>query len=159
MTLDPENIRATLAGLGQKGLTKGDLGETALLLASLSHPEIQLDPYRDHLAALATTAKQTIEDNPEAALRRAIAVEFGYDGDQSTYDDLQNANLIRVIDRRKEPAGRSWHSLYRNSPNARARDMRPEFSRPLSDPTAMEEWTRHCRSFQWWNQPERPSHA
>ena len=101
MTLDPENTRATLAGLGQKGLTKGDLGETALLLASLGHPEIQLDPYRDHLAALAKTAKQAIDDNPEAALRRAIAVEFGYDGDQNTYDDLQNANLIRVIDRRK----------------------------------------------------------
>jgi regulator of sirC expression with transglutaminase-like and TPR domain len=36
-----------------------------------------------------------------AALNRTIHARYGYEGDSATYDDLQNANLIRVIDRRK----------------------------------------------------------
>ncbi len=34
-------------------------------------------------------------------LSRVIAGTFSYQGDRQTYDDLQNANLMRVIDRRK----------------------------------------------------------
>ena len=30
-----------------------------------------------------------------------ILLKYGYSGDELTYDDLQNANLIRVVDRRK----------------------------------------------------------
>lgn len=35
------------------------------------------------------------------ALSRVLHDEFGYAGDRQSYDDLQNANLMRVIDRRK----------------------------------------------------------
>jgi regulator of sirC expression with transglutaminase-like and TPR domain len=35
------------------------------------------------------------------ALIQVIADDLGYRGDELTYDDLQNANLMRVIDRRK----------------------------------------------------------
>jgi regulator of sirC expression with transglutaminase-like and TPR domain len=35
------------------------------------------------------------------ALNEIILLKHGYSGDELTYDDLQNANLIRVIDRRK----------------------------------------------------------
>jgi regulator of sirC expression with transglutaminase-like and TPR domain len=34
-------------------------------------------------------------------LSKVLAGSFGYQGDRVTYDDLQNANLMRVIDRRK----------------------------------------------------------
>jgi regulator of sirC expression with transglutaminase-like and TPR domain len=34
-------------------------------------------------------------------LRDVILGKYGYEGDTLTYDDLQNANLMRVIDRRK----------------------------------------------------------
>ena len=36
-----------------------------------------------------------------AALSAVIAGAFRYQGDEDTYDDLDNANLMRVIDRRK----------------------------------------------------------
>jgi len=36
-----------------------------------------------------------------AALTQVMAEEHGYGGDRQHYDDLQNANLIRVIDRRR----------------------------------------------------------
>ena len=35
------------------------------------------------------------------ALNEIILLKYGYCGDELTYDDLQNANLMRVIDRRK----------------------------------------------------------
>ena len=37
---------------------------------------------------------------PEA-LAEVIARSYGYRGDSETYDDLQNADLVRVIERRK----------------------------------------------------------
>ena len=39
------------------------------------------------------------------ALNEIILLKYGYSGDELTYDDLQNANLMRVIDRRKGLAG------------------------------------------------------
>lgn len=36
-----------------------------------------------------------------AALKHIIADKYEYEGDADTYDDLQNVNLIRVIERRK----------------------------------------------------------
>src|SRR6266545_3413645 len=35
------------------------------------------------------------------ALNEIILLKHGYSGDELTYDDLQNANLMRVVDRRK----------------------------------------------------------
>jgi regulator of sirC expression with transglutaminase-like and TPR domain len=35
------------------------------------------------------------------ALNEVILLKYGYSGDELTYDDLQNANLMRVVDRRK----------------------------------------------------------
>ena len=35
------------------------------------------------------------------ALNEIILLKHGYSGDELTYDDLQNANLMRVMDRRK----------------------------------------------------------
>lgn len=101
MVPDPESTRDTLAGFGAVGLTGANLSEAALLLASLDCPGVPLDQYRDHLDAITKTAVEISADDPGSALRQTIAGEFGYEGDLQTYDDLQNANLIGVIDRRK----------------------------------------------------------
>lgn len=83
-----------------------DISETALLLASLDRPGVSLARYRDHLCLLADDLRQATAgadtlDGRIAALNEIVFVAYGYEGDRRTYDDLQNANLIRVIDRRR----------------------------------------------------------
>lgn len=89
-----------------------DLAESALALALLFHPGISVDRYRQHLVRLseqlADTLKQKLENGAEdSAQTRAdclIDVIHGqneYAGDEENYDDIQNADMIRVIDRRK----------------------------------------------------------
>lgn len=87
-----------------------DLADTALLLAALDRPRVPLDRYRLHLRDLAdAVAREAARRSGDihavewraAVLAKVIAGDLGYRGDALTYDDLQNANLIRVIDRRK----------------------------------------------------------
>jgi regulator of sirC expression with transglutaminase-like and TPR domain len=83
-----------------------DIGEAALLLGALDFPDKDLEPYRAHLTELSIAVGRAAEDaeTPEqkaAALGAVLVEEFGYGGDTETYDDMQNANLIRVIERRK----------------------------------------------------------
>jgi regulator of sirC expression with transglutaminase-like and TPR domain len=100
-------ILIALEAVGRQPDDMIDLAEVALLLAALDYPEADLAPYRRHLAALASNLadmaaqeKETL-DGRVAALTQVVAEQHGYAGDRRTYDDLQNANLIRVIDRRK----------------------------------------------------------
>lgn len=102
--LETGAVRARLAALGASGdLT--DLGEAALLLAALDRPRVGLDRYRAHLAETAALlADLGPLDAPEeraAALEEVLRHALGYQGDSQSYDDLQNANLMRVIDRRR----------------------------------------------------------
>src|SRR5690242_1418575 len=88
-----------------------DLAEAALVLASFDHPATELDIYREHLRELHAAVRRAAEgiDNPEdpapedmaRVLADVICGEFRYCGDEDTYDDLDNANLMRVIERRK----------------------------------------------------------
>lgn len=87
-----------------------DLAETALALAVLDVPDAEFEPYRQHLAQLAAQVHDTVLDRlgsapslqDRIAVLRAVLVEHhGYQGDSETYEDLDNANLMRVIDRRK----------------------------------------------------------
>jgi regulator of sirC expression with transglutaminase-like and TPR domain len=84
-----------------------DLAEAALLLAALDAPDVELAPYRRHLAELAADLADLAQglaqslDARVAALRQVLAARHGYAGDKRTYDDLKNANLIHVIDRRR----------------------------------------------------------
>jgi regulator of sirC expression with transglutaminase-like and TPR domain len=100
-------ILNALEAVGRQPDDMIDLAEVALLLAALDYPDTDLAPYRRHLAALASNLadiavqeKETL-DGRVAALTQIVAEQHGYGGDRRTYDDLQNANLIRVIDRRK----------------------------------------------------------
>jgi regulator of sirC expression with transglutaminase-like and TPR domain len=83
-----------------------DLAETALALAALDRPRVSLDRYRDHLAELAAGVRGAVPDDPVlddavAALNATLFERHGYQGDTRNYDDLQNANLMRVIDRKR----------------------------------------------------------
>ncbi|HCX14363.1 MAG TPA: hypothetical protein DGZ24_03500 [Rhodospirillaceae bacterium] len=89
-----------------------DIAEAALVLASVNQPASNLKIYRDHLKAVAKAVAHAANSanlkpdtaRPEdmaAVLSRVLAQDFRYAGDEDTYDDLDNANLMRVIDRRK----------------------------------------------------------
>jgi regulator of sirC expression with transglutaminase-like and TPR domain len=78
-----------------------DLAGTALTLAALDHPQADHAFYRAHLAALAGDVGSRRDAAPADALRDVLIGQHGYRGDRESYDDLDNANLIRVIDRRR----------------------------------------------------------
>jgi regulator of sirC expression with transglutaminase-like and TPR domain len=89
-----------------------DIAEAALVLASADHPASNLQIYRDHLDAVSEAVHEAalsagLEADTAApedmanVLSDVLVNMFHYTGDEDTYDDLDNANLMRVIDRRK----------------------------------------------------------
>jgi len=104
--LSREEVHAALRAIGAGPGEAVDIGEAALLLAALDRPEVPLERYRAHLAEIGGAVAAAVAglDDAEAiatGLRTIMHELYGYAGDERTYDDLQNANLIRVIDRRK----------------------------------------------------------
>lgn len=100
------DAEAVLRGLADAGDGPLDLGEGALALAATARPGADIAPYRAHLAELAGAVRKAARGarglaGRVAALNRALFEEHGYAGDAATYDDLDNANLMAVIDRRK----------------------------------------------------------
>ncbi|GGE86729.1 transglutaminase family protein [Sphingomonas prati] len=78
----------------------------ALDLAALDHPGVDIDPAIDLLAAIANGVRAAggeATDGPAraAVLAEVIAGQFGFVGDRDSYDDPANADLIRVIERRR----------------------------------------------------------
>ncbi|HEX7967227.1 MAG TPA: transglutaminase-like domain-containing protein [Stellaceae bacterium] len=103
---DDSEAKAFLRELGRVAEGPLPLGSAALALAALDRPRVDLERYHHHLAALARevgdeAAGATAIDRRVAALNTVILGRYGYEGDTLTYEDLQNANLMRVIDRRK----------------------------------------------------------
>jgi regulator of sirC expression with transglutaminase-like and TPR domain len=83
-----------------------ELDIAALELAALDHPATDIDPYVDILSAMteriAADAQEAEGSEEQAGLLAAvIAGHYGFAGDRATYDDPANADLIRVIDRRR----------------------------------------------------------
>ena len=106
----PDRILERLHTLGKAEDDALPIAEAALLLAALDHPEVDLAPYREHLDRMADDARETVQalrrgmsmtDAVARALVDTIGVRNGYVGDGTTYDDPQNADLIRVIDRKR----------------------------------------------------------
>jgi regulator of sirC expression with transglutaminase-like and TPR domain len=104
--------RRALAAMGARADDDIDLAEGALLFAAADHPGIVLDRYRAHLKKLAEGAAENfaqmmtngLPDNAETrlnALRVTLFSDHGYAGDEEDYNNLDNADLIRVIDRRR----------------------------------------------------------
>src|SRR5579862_1792093 len=111
---DPEECARYLRELALLASPILPIGEAALALASYERPRVGLLRYRQHLAAIARDVgrHRGAQGDPRGghpgdlagrvqALNEIILLKYGYSGDELTYDDLQNANLMRVVDRRK----------------------------------------------------------
>lgn len=104
-----KETEAELRQYGKLADCEINLAEAALVLAALDRPRVGRERYRHHLACLAEETAREAEERAGddtlatriAALNATIYERYNYDGDNLTYDDLQNANLMRVIDRRK----------------------------------------------------------
>ena len=104
-----KELEARLRLIGGQEDAEIDLAESALLLACLEQPKQPLERYLHHLSLLRRdtadfAAKLGAEDSLAERLEalNAVMVErYDYAGDIETYDDIQNANLMRVIDRRR----------------------------------------------------------
>lgn len=101
--------------LEKYGALKDDqlnLAECALAIAAIDSPGISIDRYKNHIKKLENEVAIRHQDlldsgaNDDAgtqlaALKHIISDTYDYVGDKKNYDDLQNVNLMRVIDRRK----------------------------------------------------------
>lgn len=108
MDFDPQSYLQEAGQGPDKGI---NLFDAAIALAAPEHEGVSLDKYFNHLkkisadvearykALLAEGAGDTAETQL-AALKHILADQEGYAGSKDDYDDLQNADLIRVIDRR-----------------------------------------------------------
>ncbi len=101
-----------LRRVGQSGDADIDIAEAALALGLLFLPGLHVDRYRQHLHKVAEHVQEEyrsrlrLEENDDLhlrvqVLRKIIHDAHGYQGDEKNYDDIQNANFIRVIERRK----------------------------------------------------------
>ncbi len=103
------DLEARLRRVGGQADSEIDVAQAGLLLAALERPQLGLERYYHHLSLLQRdvadlAAKEGAATSLEIriAVLNAILVErYGYSGDVETYDALQNANLMRVIDRRR----------------------------------------------------------
>src|SRR5205823_4587128 len=105
-TIDTVNGSVYLIGSARTQAELDRVTEAALALASFERPRVGPAHYREHLQLLA----RDVGRHPGAAgdvaeraraLNEIVLLKYGYSGDALTYDDLQNANLMRVVDRRK----------------------------------------------------------
>jgi regulator of sirC expression with transglutaminase-like and TPR domain len=100
--------RAALEAIGLLPDVEIDIAAAGLQLARVDAPDADWNAARRHLSELARDAVTLAARLPDAepagrahALAGLIGGRHGYAGDVETYDDLANANLIRVIERRK----------------------------------------------------------
>ncbi|WP_033921447.1 transglutaminase-like domain-containing protein [Sphingomonas sp. 37zxx] len=82
------------------------LDEAALLLALCDHPQTDPTPYHDLLDAAAARLDSlnggtSDADDRADSLSAVFGDELGFNGDEQSYDDPANADLIGVIDRRR----------------------------------------------------------
>ena len=106
MCLTKSDILERLAVIGTQGQNVLNIGEAALLLANLDLPKNSFEQYQDELNLItsdlsaASREAETLSDRI-TVLSETLYKQHRFQGDVETYDDPQNANLMRVIDRRK----------------------------------------------------------
>lgn len=95
-----DRLRDLCAGDGQRL----DVLEAGFALSvARSEEPIDLVPFRHHAAAMVSDLADLVRRrgaSPEG-LAEIIARSYAYRGDTESYDDLQNADLVRVMERRK----------------------------------------------------------
>ena len=106
MSFDREKILSRLEPALKPFEENLDIAEMALLLASLDLPNEDLAPYRKHLEKITLDlgiAARSVRHTRDLAIALSDVLfgVHGYAGDTATFNDMQNANIMRVIDRRK----------------------------------------------------------
>ncbi|HYZ32566.1 MAG TPA: transglutaminase-like domain-containing protein [Crenalkalicoccus sp.] len=103
-----EEARTALDAAGNLPDEELDLAAVALQFARIDAPTADWHGAARLLSAIAqaahTAAQESAAEAPEqrrAVLARVLHGRFGLTGDAETYDDLANANLIRVLERRR----------------------------------------------------------
>ena len=113
--MDADTQSHILSALQRAGTLTDDelsLVDVALLLSALTHPGISTERYRHHIQKMGEEVGWRYHDltiagadesaeTRVAALKHILADQHGYHGDDETYDNIQNADLIDVIERRK----------------------------------------------------------
>lgn len=109
---DYQSLGECLIACRQIGDVQIPLAEVALWLGAADMPGLVIERYQHYLAQLGPRVgarhhhllQAGADDDVAtqvAALKHILADEDGFVGDHETYDLLDNANLIRVIDRRR----------------------------------------------------------
>lgn len=105
-------IESALRQAGEGDDAAIDLAAAALLCAAHEDPEVDLARCRRQLDEIALEMSRAAaldrltpdDDGLDAccdALRYVMAEKLGYRGDEQTYDDLRNADLAQVMERRR----------------------------------------------------------
>ncbi|MGE0418997.1 MAG: transglutaminase family protein, partial [Acetobacteraceae bacterium] len=102
------DTRLALEAIGRLPDAEIDIADAALQLARIDRPTADWASASAHLSDLARQAVATATVLPDGspvsrarALSDLLVDRFGYRGDVETYDDLANANIISVIERRR----------------------------------------------------------
>jgi regulator of sirC expression with transglutaminase-like and TPR domain len=105
--MEVTQIHHALGAFAQGDGVRFDLAEAALLLAALDRPGVGLDRYRRLLDQIVIRTEARVRQREDEtafgainAVNHTLFEEECYRGDERTYDDLQNANLMRVMDRK-----------------------------------------------------------
>jgi len=104
--MDQTEAEQVLRDVGNSAGRPVDIAGAALALASFDHPSVDQEQYHRHLSELASDVGRAAGGTERLserldALNTTLVAQYGYQGDSQSYDDLQNANLMKVIDRRK----------------------------------------------------------
>ncbi|WP_176590259.1 SirB1 family protein [Sphingobium sp. EM0848] len=101
----------SIAYLGLLADEEIELDSAALMLSALDHEGMDIEPYLDQLrvinAAVEAAGEGMDADDLQsgeaqgALLAQVIGVDFGFAGDSESYDAPLNADMIRVLDRRR----------------------------------------------------------
>ena len=102
-----KHARKMLRKIGDSADDGFDLLAGAFYFAALNRPGILVNKYIEHMSQIACAAAipsmcpSISAEGAAKHLKNIIALKYCYTGDLETYDDLQNADLFRVIDRRR----------------------------------------------------------
>ena len=100
------NILSQLSEVGEQLDTDIDLFQTALLIAALDHPGRLTERYTLHIDRMIESCEQAFDGLDDTAenrlnvLRNVLFSQEEYDGDAESFDRLDNADIMSVIDRR-----------------------------------------------------------
>lgn len=105
----PAAIRERLIHIGALDDEAIDLAEAALAISSADRQRVSVEPYRRHLEKLVGEVLAyagSMRGDPGLggrieALSHVISRRYGYGCDPETYEELDAANLMRVIDSRR----------------------------------------------------------